>query len=758
MPVLEPSGAYRPPSARSQQPVSRGGTEDARSSSARRFASGTFDRSDASRVYGTVNSLGGAASNVQPTLRQASADRSSQGGGGGGGTQQTYYGGGGGGGTSSREPPAVGGAGGSGGGGGGGEMAGGRSLFSGGGGGGADPNSRPPIIAHPPTSPSSSNRRENIQRNSPSSLSSSPLLPSSAPIVLHHSAPPCATSSPSPGRPSSHLLSTSGGDYGARPQAYNSGLQSSSFSSPSSSPLVAPTPVGHPSYLGGGSGGKTSEVGGGGGARADDKKPPPESDGWGDDDDGFGGVVSMLDISQIQQKNVTTNGRKVSTSIISQIQQKAEDTSTSSPSLPGPPQSLEGMKEYGGGACDKSTLSMCSDLSTSSPSDVSTNPTSALSPTPSPPPAAAAAVASPQPSAPPPRAAATTTNNNPCPSTNSSAATNLTPSEPWRLRRGGDPREVFQRKAQCLLNKLTIENFSRITQQLGELTAELRGEAEVRLMVDLVLDKACLEPDWSEMYADVCQVLKWRSAIQQSRGMAVPPPADAAAARRPWFGTALVEKIREELSRLPTSLTLPSEQTVDLSKEEVALKTKKLKTRTMGVVKLIGELFYRKMLSGKTLNLLATHLVFSAEYPEDHFVEFLCNLASTVGYYMDETGGSSKLQLDTWMGRLMELQKSKKYSKRVCCVIQDLGDCRKAKWYKKTHKESAKALGDLHDQLGREEDVGGSVIAAQFGNVVVMGSRANIQAKGSYGQYMVEQERRYNVEMTGIATATTTAK
>eukprot|EP00922_Rhytidocystis_sp_ex-Travisia-forbesii_P014843 GHVS01022198.1.p1 GENE.GHVS01022198.1~~GHVS01022198.1.p1 ORF type:complete len:778 (-),score=215.11 GHVS01022198.1:498-2831(-) len=776
MPVLEPTGAYRPPAARSfAQPTSAAGTEEARSSSSRRPPSGSFYRADAPpHVFAgnsASSSCGGSTRPYTGGLRQASADRSQ--GGGGRLDQQTSYYGGGRGRPSSRERAA------------GGEMTNGRYLFSGGGG---DANSRPAIIAHPPSSPNSSNRRENMQRVT---ASGSPLLSTAqnfhntAPLIYH--SPPTTFSAPSAGgqsAPSAGGQSAggqsaggqSGTDFNSRQQYYHnhnptypfsssgssfSQQQRSSFSAssppagPSSSPVLSQT-----RRLGGG--GLTdsedpknaSDDGGG----RDDKKAPTESDGWGDDDDGFGGGVSMLDISQIQEKAKASSnslatisaGARAATAIVGEgggggIGEEEEANSTANGRV-------EGIKESGGGGvgCDKSTLSMCSDLSTSSTSDASTNPSSAVF---SPPP-----VADCPPSPPPPAGSTTDTVPSVVTTAASSPASPAAPAEqqqqqPWRLGRLGNPRALLQRKVQCLLNKLTVENFARITEQLGELTDELKEEALVRLLVDLVLEKACLEPDWSEMYADVCQVLKWRSSIQQGRGQdtAGGGGGRAVPGGRAWFGTGLVEKIREELSRLPTSLTLASDQVLDLSAEEVAIKAKKLKNRTMGVVKLIGELFYRKMLSGKTLNLLATHLVFSAEYPEEHFVELFCNLASTVGYYMDETGGSSKLQLDTWMGRLTELQKSKKYTKRACCVIQDLGDCRKAKWYKKTHKESAKALNDLHDQLGREEDCGGSVIAAQFGNVVVMGSRANIQAKGSYGQYMEEQQKRYQAQMMASA-------
>ncbi|KFG53464.1 putative eukaryotic translation initiation factor [Toxoplasma gondii FOU] len=67
---------------------------------------------------------------------------------------------------------------------------------------------------------------------------------------------------------------------------------------------------------------------------------------------------------------------------------------------------------------------------------------------------------------------------------------------------------------------------------------------------------------------------------------------------------------------------------------------------------------------------------------------------------------------------------------------------RKAEWRKKIHKERAKALSDLREQLETEEVLGGSVHAAQYGNIVVVGQRSNLN--GAYAGYLKEQQETFD--------------
>ncbi|CDJ68935.1 eukaryotic translation intiation factor, putative [Eimeria necatrix] len=242
-----------------------------------------------------------------------------------------------------------------------------------------------------------------------------------------------------------------------------------------------------------------------------------------------------------------------------------------------------------------------------------------------------------------------------------------------------------------------------------------------------MIDKAVTEPDWSEMYADLCQLLQWRS---------VAPYGDPETIRKTAFMLSLLTRIQEEFEAMPSVL----QPRVCGSAEEQQQEEARLKRRVMGVVKLIGELFHRKLLGFKVVNDVVVELVMRSEQPDEHLVECFLQLIATVGYFIDQNP-KLKIVLDSWFGRLRELQSKSCYSKRIKCVIQDTIDMRRAEWRKKIHKERAKALDALHDQLETEEVLGGAVHAAQYGNIIVVGERTNLN--GQYLDYLKEQENKY---------------
>ncbi|KAL8438287.1 hypothetical protein ACSSS7_000264 [Eimeria intestinalis] len=298
----------------------------------------------------------------------------------------------------------------------------------------------------------------------------------------------------------------------------------------------------------------------------------------------------------------------------------------------------------------------------------------------------------------------------------------------WKPRRAYTREEELTRNVKSLLNKLTIEKFSVISEKIAKvLEGALKSNPEVQLIVDTVVDKAVSEPDWSEMYADLCQVLQWRS---------VSPEGEPETIRKTPFMLALLNSIQTEFDAMPTVL----KQELSGDGDERQLEEARIKRRVLGVVKLIGELVQRRLLGFKVVNDVVVELVMKSEEPDEHLVECFLQLIATVGYFIDQNP-KLRIVLDSWFGRLRELQNKSCYSNRLKFVIQDTIDMRRAEWRKKIHRERAKALDDLHHQLETEEVLGGAVHAAQYGNIVVVGERTNLN--GQYLGFLKEQEQIY---------------
>uniref|UniRef100_A0A7S1PBX2 MIF4G domain-containing protein n=1 Tax=Vitrella brassicaformis TaxID=1169539 RepID=A0A7S1PBX2_9ALVE len=202
--------------------------------------------------------------------------------------------------------------------------------------------------------------------------------------------------------------------------------------------------------------------------------------------------------------------------------------------------------------------------------------------------------------------------------------------------------------------------------------------------------KAVSEPNFSEMYADLCQILRWRS-----------PEFPHEKEKGKTFYRALLNKCQEEFEKLPeTKMTLSDEDKAKLSSDDQEIKLKKLKDRILGNIKFIGELFLRRLLSAKVVKEVVTSLIGAdASYcPEELFIECLCELITTIGWKLDSTDAGKSL-LTVFSRRMRELKAKDRYSERIKSTLQDVLDLRQNGRRQKVHKEKAKALRDARKDL-----------------------------------------------------------
>ncbi|GAW83336.1 eukaryotic translation initiation factor 4 gamma [Plasmodium gonderi] len=299
----------------------------------------------------------------------------------------------------------------------------------------------------------------------------------------------------------------------------------------------------------------------------------------------------------------------------------------------------------------------------------------------------------------------------------------------FKRKENMSPHEYMERQIKSLLNKLTVENFPIITEKMCQIMDSRTSIDEIQTVVNEVINKAVLEHDWSEMYADVCQALKWRSPNFEMK-------------KKSSFEIALLKKIQEEYENLPSTFesTMKEKLKNDENEEELSFVEQKQKKRLFGIVKLIGELFQRQIVSISIVISIAHDLLIAYDEPKEYCIEAFLQLIYSTGFFIDKMEKYKNI-LDTWFGRLKELQRKKMYSKRIKFVIQDVFDLRLSEWRKKTHKDTAKGLNELRSQLETEEMMGGSIHLAQLGNIVIVGERHNIRNNESYSKYMQEQER-----------------
>jgi translation initiation factor 4G len=168
--------------------------------------------------------------------------------------------------------------------------------------------------------------------------------------------------------------------------------------------------------------------------------------------------------------------------------------------------------------------------------------------------------------------------------------------------------EVVQRKVKSLLNKLTLEKFDKITDQILEIASQSRKETDgrtLRQIIQLTFEKATDEPNFSEMYALFCR------KIMETIDPNITDPNVLNKDGQPLTGGQLFRKYllnrcQEEFER-GWKINLPPKPDDDAVGKEAELlseeyyKAAKAKRQGLGLVQFIGELFKLNMLVEKIM-------------------------------------------------------------------------------------------------------------------------------------------------------------
>ena len=308
----------------------------------------------------------------------------------------------------------------------------------------------------------------------------------------------------------------------------------------------------------------------------------------------------------------------------------------------------------------------------------------------------------------------------------------------WRPSQPLDSRSSLCRQMKGLLNKLTVENFPIVADQITALCASVDDWEMLNELIDLVLDKAFSEPDFSELYADLCLIIGYSNSFF----FAAPGVnTSGKTSQQSLFSSVIIKKWGNEFNKLPTKFELTSEQKRNMSPEDQETEMIKVKTRMRGLCVCFGEFLLRKIVSMRGFN-IASCILLGDEQPQEHQVEGLCQMLTTTGAYLDNDPHGKPL-LDNVFGRLQELKANGLLSKRISCLVEDLFDARKVKWHRKIHKERAKGLSQIKQDAENANLVGGSVVRAQYGTVVQLGQRSNLIENTQYAKYMRRKEEEY---------------
>ncbi|MBW0460551.1 hypothetical protein O181_000266 [Austropuccinia psidii MF-1] len=311
------------------------------------------------------------------------------------------------------------------------------------------------------------------------------------------------------------------------------------------------------------------------------------------------------------------------------------------------------------------------------------------------------------------------------PSANSWAAARSNPLEE-------DSPEMVNRKVKALLNKLTLDKFESISDQVIAWANKSEKERDGRILrqvIALIFEKATDEAHWSEMYAKLCRKLmeKLSSEVKDEnvldnsgnkvhgghlfrkyllnrcqedyeRGWTKRDELAAAAADK--AADDAVKQAANEKSRAEAEASgkeAPSKEAEILSDEYYA--AQKAKRQGLGLVRFIGELFKLNMLTERIMHECIKKLLSNIETPEEEDIESLCRLMMTVGRMLDHEKAVS--HINVYFTRMAAIANNTNLSSRARFMVQDVIDTRLNKWVGRNVSSGPKLISQIHQEAAQ---------------------------------------------------------
>lgn len=209
---------------------------------------------------------------------------------------------------------------------------------------------------------------------------------------------------------------------------------------------------------------------------------------------------------------------------------------------------------------------------------------------------------------------------------------------------GGDgylAPDVVQRKVKAALNKMTPNNFDKISSQILDIVAQSKKETDgrtLRQVIQLTFEKATDEAHWAQMYAEFCgRMLTNMSPEIRDETLPVDKNGKVNAGGT-LFRKYLLNRCQQDFEagwkdKLPEKPEGEMSEAAMLSDEYYIAAA--AKRRGLGLVRFIGELFKLGMLTSRIMHMCVKRLVDWEGLPDEAEVESLTSLLRTIGENLD---------------------------------------------------------------------------------------------------------------------------
>jgi translation initiation factor 4G len=205
---------------------------------------------------------------------------------------------------------------------------------------------------------------------------------------------------------------------------------------------------------------------------------------------------------------------------------------------------------------------------------------------------------------------------------------------------GQMPPDMVQRKVKAALNKMTPENFEKISDQIIEIANQSKKETDgrtLRQVIQLTFEKACDEAHWAGTYAKFCSKML-TSMSNEIVDETIRDRSGQPVVGGGLFRKYLLNRCQEEFERgweanLPP---MPEGKEATLLSDEYYIAAA-AKRKGLGLIQFIGELYKLGMLTVKIMHQCVLRLLNFEGQPDESAVENLSKLLKAVGATMDST-------------------------------------------------------------------------------------------------------------------------
>lgn len=241
-------------------------------------------------------------------------------------------------------------------------------------------------------------------------------------------------------------------------------------------------------------------------------------------------------------------------------------------------------------------------------------------------------------------------------------------------------KEKLRRSVQSVLNKLTLQKFKVLLAQLKKL--HINCEEEMKLVVDLIYENAIYEPYFCVLYANLCKHLATKTPFANQ--------PDGHADFHTLLLTTCQNGFEEKFNEF-IQVTLPCQQIEEM---------KKLKTRWIGNIRFMGELYKFNMIQTVViLDCIKTLLKFA----DEDSLECFCWLMKTAGKELESSKDfEGKLPMDEYFAQIQKIVDNRLTCSRIRFMLQDIIDLRKNDWVPRRVENIPRTIDEIRKEAAYE--------------------------------------------------------